>query len=335
MIDRKLPFVDLHRHLDGSVRLQTIIDLARIHNIRLPSMDIEELRPEVQVTDPQPGVMAFIARFHWMTEVMVDYEACRRIAREVVEDAALEGIDYMELRFSPLFMAEKHALDPAGVVEAVVAGTQEGSTATDTAVNLIGILSRTYGESPAWRELDALLTWRERITALDLAGDEINFPPELFVAHFNKARDAGWHITVHAGESAGPESIWTALRDLGAERIGHGLQAIQDPVLMDYLRDEHIGVEMNLTSNVQTSCVESYSKHPFRRFLAHGILATINTDDPGISAIDLTYEYEQAAPAAGLSTGEIRQAQLNALEVAFLSVEAKQALRMRKTGGSI
>jgi adenosine deaminase len=175
-------------------------------------------------------------------------------------------------------------------------------------------------------ELDALLRQREYITALDLAGDEARFPAEWFTAHFRLARDAGWHITVHAGESAGPESIWQALRTLGAERIGHALRAVEDPALLDYLAGHRIGVESCLTSNVQTSCVPDYSSHPLKFFLDHGIRATINTDDPGISGITLPYEYEVAAPKAGLTREQIRQAQVNALEAAFLSEGEKRAI---------
>ena len=197
---------------------------------------------------------------------------------------------------------------------------------TGLPVSLIGILSRTYGVEIAWKELAALLTQREAITALDLAGDEAHFPGELFVEHFKRARDAGWHITVHAGEIAGPQSVWQAIRELGAERIGHAVHAPEDPALMDYLAEHHIGIESNLTSNVQTSTVPDYASHPLRLFLEHGIPATINSDDPGISAITLRHEYEVAAPAAGLSAAQIRQAQQNALEVAFLSPELKSTI---------
>ncbi len=316
-IDPSLPLIDLHRHLDGSVRLETILDLGRKHNLPLPAWDLEGLRPYVQVMEPQPGVMAFIAKFEWMTGVLVDYEACRRIAYENVEDAKREGIDYIELRFSPWFMAEPHHLDPRGVVEAVVEGVRAGERDTGVTARLIGILSRHYGPEIAWKELDALLAFRDELVALDLAGDEANWPGDLFVAHFKKARDAGWHITVHAGEAAGPESVWQAIRELGAERIGHAVRAAEDPALLDYMADHGIGIEANLTSNVQTSTVADYSSHPLRVFLERGLLATINTDDPGISGIDLPYEYNVAAPKAGLTREQIRQAQANAVALAF------------------
>ena len=331
MIDPSLPLAELHRHLDGSIRLETILDLGLQHNLPLPARDLEGLRPHVQVTGPQPGVMAFIAKFRWPMAILVDYEAVRRIAYESVEDVKNEGLDYVELRFSPWFMAEANHLDPGTVAAAVVDGVTTGGREFGVRVNLIGILSRTYGPDTAKMELEALLRQRDHISALDLAGDEAHFPAEWFSAHFRRARDAGWHITVHAGESAGPESIWQAIRTLGAERIGHALRAVEDPALLDYLAEHKIGVESCLTSNVQTSCVPDYASHPLKTFLEHGIHATINTDDPGISRITLPYEYEVAAPQAGLTPEQIRQAQVNALDAAFMAEGEEQALREMKT----
>lgn len=329
MIDPSLPLIDLHHHLDGSLRLETILDLGIKHNLALPSKTLEGLRPFVQVSTPQPGVMVFIEKFKWMTGVLVDYDACRRVAYENVEDAFKEGIDHIELRYSPWFMAEAHALDPEGVVEAVTDGVTSAVCDFDISVRQIGILSRHYGTTIAMQELQAQLNHRDVFSGLDLAGDEANFPGSLFVEHFRKARDAGWRITVHAGEAAGPESIWQAVRELGAERIGHAVRAAEDTALLVYMRDHQIGIECNLTSNVQTSTVSDYPSHPMRVFLEQGLLATLNTDDPGISAIDLHYEYEVAAPLAGLSKEMVRRAQENALLTAFLSDPEKVALRQK------
>jgi adenosine deaminase len=330
MIDPTYPLIDLHRHLDGSVRLQTILDLGRQHNLPLPAWDLEGLRPYVQVMEPQPGVMAFIAKFEWMVGVLCDYQACRRIAYENIEDAYLEGIDYIELRFSPWFMCEPHSLNPAGVVEAVVDGVEAGRRDFGIKANLIGILSRTYGPETAAKELDALLHHRDHLVALDLAGDEANFQGELFVDHFKRARDTGMQVTVHAGESAGPESVWQAIRDLGAVRIGHAIHAIEDPSLLDFMAENDIGIEANLTSNVQTSSVSDYASHPIKRYLEKGLLVTINTDDPGISAINLDYEYNVAAREAGLTSEQTQQAQRNALTIAFLRPDEKEAILARK-----
>jgi adenosine deaminase len=301
-----------------------------MHHLHLPGASLEELRPFVQVSEPQPGVMTFIQKFEWQTCVMVDTNACKRIACESVLDAASEGIDYIELRFSPLFMAAAHQLDPVQVTAAVIEGVEEGRQSTGISVNLIGIISRTYGPEKAWQELNALLTYQQSIIGLDLAGDEANYPGEEFIDHFRKARDAGWHITVHAGEIAGAESIWQAVQQLGAERIGHGLSAMNDPFLMDHLAEHRIGVECSLTSNVQTSVVTSYKAHPIRTFLKHGILASINTDDPGISNITIAHEYDVALDQAGLTSEMVHQAQKNALQTAFLTAEEKESLIQKK-----
>jgi adenosine deaminase len=321
------PLIDLHRHLDGSVRLETILDLGRLHKIPLPGNSLDELRPHVVVTTPQPGLIEFLAKFKWMTAVRADYDACRRVARENVEDAHREGIRYIELRFSPAFMADAHNLDPSRVTAAVIEGAREGEAATGVKANLIGILTRTYGPVRARRELRALLDHKNEITALDLAGDEGNWPAELFVEHFKEGRGAGWQVTVHAGEAAGAQSIVTAIEQLGATRIGHAVRAAEDAAVMDLLRERRIGIEANLTSNVQTSTVPDYASHPLKRFLECGLLATINTDDPGISGIDLAYELDVAAPAAGLNESQVIRALENAWEIAFLGPEEKARLR--------
>jgi len=314
----KLPFIDLHRHLDGNIRLQTMLDLARQHNLKLPGDTLETLSQHVQIHGPLPDLWSFLVRVDMMVSVLADLDACRRIARENVEDADREGLDYVELRFSPYFMARQHRLDPAKVVEAVVAGIAEGRKKARVKVKLIGILSRTFGPEACMIELNALLTQKAHITALDLAGDEKNWPAELFVEHFKRGRDAGWSVTVHAGEAGGAPSVWAAIQQLGATRIGHGVRSSDDPKLMDYLRDHRIGLELNLTSNVQTNTVPSLVAHPMKQFLAHGLLATLNTDDPVISDIDLKFEFEQAAPKAGLTADDIAKAQANALEIAWL-----------------
>ena len=175
MIDTTVPLVELHRHLDGNVRLETILKLGQKHNLTLPADDLESLRPFVQVTEAKPDILSYFAKFEWLVRVMVDYDAVHQIAYENVEDAKNEGIDYIELRFSPWFMSEKNHLDPVGVVEAVIDGVKIGSRDFGVRTNLIGILSRTYGPEICKKELQALLTHKTDIVALDLAGDEIHF----------------------------------------------------------------------------------------------------------------------------------------------------------------
>lgn len=327
MINKKLPLLDIHRHLDGNVRAQTILELGRQFNLKLPAENVEALIPHVQVIDPEPNLMAFLQKLDWGVKVLGDYDACRRIAIENVEDAVAQGLDYVELRFSPYYMAQSQGLHPQGVVEAVIDGVKSASQGSPLKTNLIGILSRTYGTKICQQELEALLAFKNDLVAVDLAGDEIGFPGELFVEHFKQVRDAYLAATIHAGEALGAQSIWQAINELGANRIGHGVKAIEDAKLMDYLRDKKIGIESCLTSNIQTSTIASLDIHPLKRFLDHGILACINTDDPAVEGIEIAHEYSVAAPAAGLTQSDMGKAQANALEIAYLSETEKQQLK--------
>ena len=306
MIDTSLPLTDVHRHLDGNIRAQTILDLGRQFNLTLPAQTLETLIPHVQVTSTEPDLVSFLSKLDWGVKVLASLDACRRVAFENIEDAARNGLHYVELRFSPGYMAMAHQLPVAGVVEAVIEGVREGCKTFGVEARLIGIMSRTFGETACLQELEALLAHRDHITALDLAGDELGFPGSLFLSHFNRARDAGWHITVHAG-----------------------VKAVEDRALMDFLAEQRIGIESCLTSNIQTSTVASLAVHPLKTFLEHGVLASLNTDDPAVQGVDIIHEYTIAAPAAGLTREQIRQAQINGLEMAFLSDEEKRALRQK------
>ncbi|HEX9945470.1 MAG TPA: adenosine deaminase [Thermoanaerobaculia bacterium] len=314
------PLVELHRHLDGNVRTETVLDLARRHGINLPAWTAEELRPHVQITRREPSLMDFIAKFALLRRVMADYDAVRRIVRENLEDAAREGIDYVELRFSPYFMGEEHGLDTFGIVEAACDALEEARGRIPVKAKLIGIISRHYGPEIGRIELAAAIRGRDRgVVALDLAGDEANFPGGLFVRHFQEARDAGLRTIAHAGEASGAESVRQAVLELGAERIGHGIRAVEDPAVLDLLAGRRVPLEVCPTSNLHTSTVPDYRSHPLPGLLRRGLRVTLNTDDPGISGIDLAHEYRVAAGELGLTEVELRRLQENAVEAAFLT----------------
>jgi adenosine deaminase len=322
------------------VRIGTVLDLARRHGLELPAWTPEDLRPHVQVTDPTPDLLGFLAKLDLLRHVMVDLDAVARIARENVEDAAAEGIDHVELRFSPAFMAEPYGLEPRAVAETVCDAVAEAAARLPVTVKLIGIVSRTYGPERAWVEVDAALACRDRgpgkggpgkdgIVALDLAGDEAGFPGELFVEHFRRAREGGLRVIAHAGEAAGADSVRQALDELGAERIGHGVRAVEDPALVARLAEDGVPLEVCPTSNVQTSTVAGYRQHPLGRLLAAGVVATLNTDDPSISGIDLPHEYRVARDEIGLGAGELATLQRNALAAAFLDDAERAELLAR------
>ncbi|MGL5467569.1 MAG: adenosine deaminase [Shewanella sp.] len=330
MINTSIPLVDLHRHLDGNVRVNTIWELGHQHGIALPADSLEILAPFVQIQGKETSLVAFLKKLDWMVAVLADLDAVKRVAYENVADAALSGLDYAELRFSPYYMAMNHKLPIEGVVEAVIDGVKAGLKDYQVKINLIGIMSRSFGQAACTQELEGLLAHKQHLVAMDLAGDELGFPGELFNEHFKRVRDAGLAITAHAGEAAGSQSMWQAIQELGATRIGHGVNAIHDPKLMEYLAKHRIGIESCPTSNLHTSTVSSYAEHPFRTFMDAGVLISLNTDDPGVSAIDIKHEYRIAKSELGLSDAELAQVQRNGVEMAFLSESERKALYAAK-----
>ena len=330
MIDSSIPLVDLHRHLDGNIRPTTVWDLAEQFNIALPEKTLTAFIPHVQITDQEADLLAFLKKLDWGVSVLGNLEACKRIAYENVEDAYHAGLDYAELRFSPFYMAMAYKLPITDVVAAVVDGIKLGMKDFTVKINLIGILSRTFGVENSMLELDALLTHKEDLVAIDLAGDEVNYAGNLFVEHFRKVRNADLYVTVHAGEAAGAQSVWQAINELGATRIGHGVNSYQDKKLLDYMAKNSIAIESCLTSNFQTGTVNDLTQHPITTFLSAGIAVCLNTDDPAIEGIEIKHEYELAAKTLSFSASTLRKIQENGLNVAFLSDHEKHELKAAK-----
>lgn len=327
MISKDLPLTDIHRHLDGNIRTSTILDLGQQFNLELPASTTDALTPYVQVVETEPSLVAFLSKLDWGVKVLGNLEACRRVAYENVEDLLRANIDYAELRFSPYYMALEHNLPLEGVVEAVIDGVHAGVRDFGVQANLIGIMSRTFGSEACRKELQAILAHQQHFVAVDLAGDELGQPGDQFIEHFKTARNSGLQVTTHAGEAAGAESIWQAINELGATRIGHGVKAVDDPSLLAYLAKHRIGVESCLTSNIQTSTVASLDVHPITTFLDHDILVSLNTDDPAVEGIELAHEYAIASSKVGLTPEQLRQLQINGLESSFLSDSEKKALK--------
>ncbi len=315
----RLPKIDLHRHLEGAIRLSTVLDVARQYHLPLPAWTEETLQPEIWITDPTNDIVKLFPKFDLLRQIFVNEEICRRVTIECLEDAAAQGLDYLELRFSPLFMSELHHLDPFSVTAAVCDGWQEATEMFGFQSGLIVILSRTYGPETCEVEMQCGIKYKDRgVVGVDLAGDEARQPASLFRSLFDRARDAGLKITAHAGEFAGPESVRDTILSLCPNRIGHGVHAVDDPFLMDMILERGIGVECCPTSNVLTTAVASMEAHPLPVFLRRGILATINTDDPALMG-DLTLEdeYSHARLEMGCTELEVAQARWNADSVSF------------------
>ena len=326
MINNQQPLIDLHRHLDGNIRPKTIWQLAQQHQIELPVSQFEQFIPYVQIQDSESDLMAFLAKLDWGVGVLKTLDDCKRIAFENVEDAYNAGLDYAELRFSPYYMSMAHQLNVTDVVAAVIDGITQGVKQYPVKINLIGILSRTFGVEKCQQELDALLVHKNDLVAIDLAGDEYNFPGEMFVEHFKQVKSAGLRITIHAGEAGGSASVWQAIEQLNAERIGHGVASAEDVKLMDYMQANNISIESCLTSNYQTGTVKNLTEHPIKTFLAHGVNVFLNTDDPAVQGIELKHEFNVAKQQLNFTDGELLQLQKNALHACFLSDSEKKAL---------
>lgn len=299
---------ELHRHLDVSIRTSTLHRIAIDQKLVEPSMSLERFSEKILITKPMRDLTAVLETFSIFQKALHSEAVLELIAEEATEDCAQDGIDRIEFRFSPAFITEFH---PSLTWEQVLSAFERGITRAKEKyaieVGLIAIISRDYGIDMAERTVDFLLANRDRFVALDLAGDETRFPNRAFEAPFRRAHEAGIHITVHAGESAGADSVWEAVDRLQAERIGHGIHSVEDRQLMDTLKRRKICLEVCPTSNIMTGVARSYENHPLRDLMRYGVPVCINTDDPGVFGVSLSQEIQIVKQRVWLSDDEIRQ----------------------------
>ena len=324
--------VDLHRHLEGAIRLQTLIDLYRDAGAPLPESTPEDLARRAQVLRPMDSLEAVLAVFGVAQRAFFDPEATERIAYEAVEDLANDGVRLAELRFSPHFLCAPNDLDWDEAMAAIARGVERASREHDVAVGLIAIVSRNYGMESAERTVAFALRNRERLAGFDLAGDERAYPPSMYVDALAPIADAGIPLTAHYGESGGPQFPKEAIEALGALRLGHGVSVAWDPEVTALARDRGVALEMCPTSNVRTHAVATIAEHPARALLDEGVRVTINTDNPGLFAIDLTQELEACRDDLGFTDDELRRVTQNALDASFVDDKVKADVRDRHFG---
>lgn len=320
---QSLPKIDLHRHLEGSLRLETLVEIARAYDLDVPDAP-EALRPYVQITDDDPSPANFLGKFSTLRRFYCAPEVIRRLAYEAVVDAARDNVSYLELRFSPQALASQNNFPLDDVVEWVAAAAEEAGEREGIDVGLIISLVRhepvALGRQVAEIAFDRFTAQNGAggIVGLDLTGDERNHPGEAFRAIFQEARRVGMGVTVHAGEWDGPERVREAVETLGADRIGHGVRAVESEAVLAFVRERNVTLEVCLISNLQTGVVYDLRDHPLGRLLAAGVRATLNSDDPAVSGSSLTEEYEACVRSLGLGYDALRQMNLNAAEAAFL-----------------
>ena len=322
-IFQKYPKLDLHRHLEGTLRLSTMLDVARAHSITVP----ESLSGLVQVQDQDPLTFQnFLAKFNTLRLFYRSPDVIHRITREAIEDAARDNVRYLELRFTPVALSRAERFPLHDVMDWVITSARDAAKKYKMKVGLIASVNRH--ESPELAEQVAWLAAEHAgkgMVGMDLAGNEAEFPSAPFYGIFKEARQSGLHVTIHAGEWGPAKNVREAIEELNAERIGHGVRVMEDDYTIRLARDRKTTFEVCVTSNFQSGVVPALEKHPLSNMMQNGLNVTINTDDPSVSRITLSHEY-RVATELGLTVDVLKQRILAAAEASFLPEKEKAEL---------
>ena len=315
----RVPKVELHLHLEGAIPHNALWELIQKYGGDPSVPDIEALQARFQYKD----FSHFIDTWVWKNTFMRKYEDFTYIAEHVARDLAAQNIRYAEVFYSPRRFMD-NGLELAELTRAIRTGLQR-EPATEVALVLDAV--RDYPPGEAEKLLDQVGGLKELgVIGFGIGGSEQKFPPEPFAHAYARARELGLRTNAHAGEAAGPESIWGAIRALGVDRIGHATRAVEDESLMDYLADNRTPLEMCPLSNVKTGVVAAIEDHPIRRFFERGMLVTVNTDDPKMFGNSMAEEFWHLENTFGFSRDEIRTVILNGIEASWLPEPRKQEL---------
>lgn len=324
----ELPKAELHVHLDGSLRPETMIELAVEQKVTLPSRDPDRLRDHMHVRRAR-DLVEYLSRFDTTLSVMQTADALERTARELAEDLAGEGVRYAEIRFSPILHTRKGLLLD-DVVEAVLRGLAAAEKEFGIVCRVIICGIRNMDPETSQLLADLTVSFKGRgVVAFDLAGSEHNYPAKEHRNAFYTVLDANMAATIHAGEAYGPESIHQALHYCGAHRIGHGTRLFEDTDLLRYVVDFRIPIEICISSNVQTRAVESYETHPVRRYFDAEVVLSLNTDNRLMSGTTVTEEYLRAHEHLCFTWDELVRVARMGFEAAFLPWKTKTEMLER------
>lgn len=307
MIDlTQLAKADIHRHLEGSIRVSTAWDLARTNNQISESMSLADFAARLEIRSPVPLLEA-LDRFDLFRRPVVGHDAVARITRESIEDAVADHVDALELRFSPFTLARSAGLDVAGVYAAVADGVAQGRARTAIArLGVVVVVSRRRGLDAAWEVVRAVERYGLGfISGLDLASDELRFRTSAFADVARAAVDLGLPLTVHTGEGADAGHVAEALALPGVRRLGHALSIVDDPGLVAEARDRGVVIEVCPTSNVRAGVVASYADHPVTKMRAGGLAVALCSDDPALFGIDLSHEFAVARAHLGFQDADL------------------------------
>lgn len=320
-----LPKTDLHVHLDGSLRLSTILDLAERNGVDLPAKTDAELRRVMHLGENTGSLVEYLKAFDVTLKVLQTEDALVRVARELGEDAARENVRYMEVRYAPMLHTQQ-GLRLTAVVEAVLEGLWQAKREFGIESNVILCGIRNISPERSLEMAQLAVAYKGRgIVAFDLAGAEYDYPPKHHLPAFQLVRDNNINVTIHAGEAYGPASIHQAIHVCGAHRIGHGCRLREDGDLLHYVNDHRIALECCPSSNVQTGAVRDLESHPLKLYNDLGIRVTINTDNRLITDTTVSNELWLCHTKLGMSVDEINHMILNGFKAAFMPFHVKQS----------
>ncbi|WP_424765517.1 adenosine deaminase [Paenibacillus sp. sgz302251] len=326
---QKLPKVDLHVHLDGSVKPGTLKELALEQGRPLSIRSDAELLSNMRVSESNDSLKQYLSKFSFVLPYLQDGAALERVAYELVEQAAGERVLYMEVRFAPELHRRK-GLSNDEVIHHVVEGLKRAERTFGVLSRAIIICMRNHPFELNKDTLEAAARfYRNGVVAVDLAGDEAAFPAELFCPLFEEAKRLGLPITIHAGEAAGPDNVRVAISELGALRVGHGVRMLEDSEVMALVKERQIPLEMCPLSNIQTKAVPDWDAYPIRQFLDEGIIVTVNTDNRTVSDTTLLREYKLLMKHCGLTLTDLSKVIWNGVKSAFVEEEKKALLLER------
>ena len=330
---KEMPKIEVHRHLEGTYPIEHLFRMAMKNELDVPA-NLDEFREAFQFPrDHRPDFLLFLSKFKkfWYR----DLEDVYTITYESVKSFEEDHLHYIELRFNPLHFTELTGLDPNKVTQKIIAAGDLAAGEID--LNIRYLLTFNRGVQTAEemiRIYDALhQSDLSRVVGIDLAGDEINYPPELFTVFFDRVKkDGRFGIDIHAGEVSDSRNIWASIDQLHADRIGHGVASINDPGLQKVLREKKIFLAQCITSNRQTGAWEDETTHPMKELKASGGPVTIASDDPTIQSSTLTDDYEKAVKYFGWDIDELARLNLASVQGCFLSDDEKAALTRSYTG---
>ena len=321
-----LPKAELHCHLDGSLRVPTVIELAIQQKVELPTKDPAALHGMMSIGERLGTLESYLDLFRLPLSLLQIPEALERVAYELAEDAWNEGVRYIEIRYSPV-LHTRQGMTPAESIEAVKLGLDraENDFGMRTGIIICGI--RSISPEVSLRLADLSVQFKHKgVVGFDLAGAEENFPAKHHQEAFSLILKNNINTTLHAGEAFGPESIHQAIHYCGAHRIGHGTRLMEDQELMHYVNDHRLTLEMCLTSNVHTKSVRSLKEHPFKYYFDQGIRVTLNTDNRLVSNTTLSREYLIAKETFGLQLYDFRDIIINGFKAAFISHQERREI---------